>query len=479
MRHKHLYFIITLPAFFAAGQVTAQDSVTLNADYVQHWQAGEGRDGSSAEKAYIITTTDGLDLLASEVMDGNSFSGMFFQLGADIAYSTAGLGPKDSNFTQIGGYFVDIGDTDFSGTFDGRGYTISGIRIYKELRNQNKNKNVGLFGRTTGATVKNVILADIVITGYRYVGGIVGNCTSSSVENCLVLGENLTGGDKYVGALLGNKGNGSSLTANYYRNCTLTIGSTNQTADVGIGGNGGLDASADQNGARSIHLLTLGEHITATGTSVSVGDTKCFASNTLVSLSYDNVPEGYHVRYSYNDGSDHDISGRSFMMPAADVSVSAALSSPLESFVLVQGTKDGVGAYWGTFYDSATNFTLPAGAMAYTLGSDYHLYRLGDDGRTIPKGTAVVIIATAPDVTLTPAGTNRLNNITVHGGKNILVGNDVATGYACLCVLSVDSAGQIGFFKLQNVTLPAFKAGYLPPVDGGLEDYEKQDNQRW
>ena len=128
---------------------------------------------------------------------------------------------------------------------------------------------------------------------------------------------------------------------------------------------------------------------------------------------------------------------------------------------------------------TASAFGLAVGAMAYTMGNDYRLYRLGDDGRTIPKGTAVVVIATAPGVSLTPAGTNKLNNITVHGGKNILVGNDVATGYDSICVLSVDSAGEVGFFKLLNFTLPAFKAGYLPPVDGGLEDYERQNNQRW
>jgi hypothetical protein len=44
-------------------------------------------DGSTAEKAYTITTTQGLDLLAKYVNSGNDCSNVFFQLDGPIEYT--------------------------------------------------------------------------------------------------------------------------------------------------------------------------------------------------------------------------------------------------------------------------------------------------------------------------------------------------------------------------------------------------------
>ena len=66
----------------------------------------DGRDGS-AEHPYLITTTEGLDLLAKRVngIDGysaNTYSDKYFELGNDITYSYASLGNGESNYTAIG-----------------------------------------------------------------------------------------------------------------------------------------------------------------------------------------------------------------------------------------------------------------------------------------------------------------------------------------------------------------------------------------
>ena len=448
------------------------------ANWTPVWGQDQDADGTEAHP-YVITTTEGLDMLAKVVdgLDGytaDGYSGTYFALGNDISYSYAGLGPQQSNFTPIGGYF-NGGDKDFKGIFYGRGHTISGIRIYSPLSNQNINKNKGLFGRTTGAIIRNVTISDARITGYSFVGGIVGNSSSSTIANCFVIGSRFTYSAKNGGVILGCKNNGS-LTTNYYRDCTVTVGSTTCSTDIGVGT--GSTASSDQGGTYSLHTLTLSEHITASGNSVQIGNTTYYPSTTPITLSYADPPEGGHINYSYNDGTDHAISGTSFAMPSADITVSASLTSALENFHLVRGTKDGVTAWWGTFYDSGYNYTLSEGAAAYTLGSDHHLYRLGDDGRTIPKGTAVVIISTVPDATLSLAGTDKLS-IAIHGKKNILIGSDIDKTYAAFCVLSAGASGEIGFFTLEDITVPAYKAGYLPPTNGGLEDYNKQDNQKW
>ena len=145
---------------------------------------------------------------------------------------------------------------------------------------------------------------------------------------------------------------------------------------------------------------------------------------------------------------------------------------------LMEGTKDGVTVWWGTFFDSTHNYTLGEGAEAYTMGSDYHLYRLGTNGRTIPKGTAVVIIATkatpvdpatnpaTATIQITPAGTDDLN---IAFGGNILHGSDSAVPLAGISgtpyVLSVNDSGAIGFRQFvgtgSDPAIPAHKAYYV------------------
>ena len=162
-------------------------SATFAPDIATHWQASATRDGSSAEKAYIITTTTGLNLLASEVNSGNNQSGKFFELGGDITY-THGTSWNDAtstenNYTAIGIY-NDV-NRYFKGTFDGKNYTVSGIRIYKS-GTTNADGCQGLFGQVGfGGDVKNITLTDARITGKQHVGGIAGYC-NRTIENCHV-----------------------------------------------------------------------------------------------------------------------------------------------------------------------------------------------------------------------------------------------------------------------------------------------------
>ena len=163
--------------------------VTLTAasapDFATHWHADENHDGSTAEKAYIISTTTGLNLLASQVNSGIDYSGKYFQLDNDITYSYVGLGETESNYTAIGGDHA--GDKYFKGHFDGQNHVVSGIRIYKG-GTDNADLCQGLFGKIgSPAEVKNVILADATITGFNCTAGIVGHSSSGgSIENCHV-----------------------------------------------------------------------------------------------------------------------------------------------------------------------------------------------------------------------------------------------------------------------------------------------------
>ena len=140
------------------------------------------------------------------------------------------------------------------------------------------------------------------------------------IENCLVLNTAITGVAS-IGAVVGYKYDGT-LRHDFYRNCIVKMGSTTYTTDIGLG--------APQNDftgeVASVHKLTLGTGITASGESVVIGDTTYYAHKNTVTLR---LNTGYDVgSISVKDASGNDIAftkvegGYTFEMPASDVTVS-------------------------------------------------------------------------------------------------------------------------------------------------------------
>ena len=165
-------------------------------DYSSLWSEGAGTESDP----YIISSTTDLDQLATMVNAGENFSATYFKLGCDIAYNPNVLtidsdedGIMDSNYKAIGYSDVHVDELthntvgnirNFSGTFDGGGHTISGIRIGRG-GNTLYDDFQGLFGWAAGGTIKNITLADADITGKKSVGGIVG-FNAGVIENCHV-----------------------------------------------------------------------------------------------------------------------------------------------------------------------------------------------------------------------------------------------------------------------------------------------------
>lgn len=71
----------------------------------------------------------------------------------------------------------------FSGSFDGQGYTISDIYI-----NRTNNILVGIFAVVSNATIKNVHITNVNITGWYYNGGLAAYLESSRVDNVSITG---------------------------------------------------------------------------------------------------------------------------------------------------------------------------------------------------------------------------------------------------------------------------------------------------
>ena len=297
-------------------KLTATDgaTVTLYAQWTDLWGISSGANGAQA-LPYVITSPAGLDYLASIVngTDGyaaNDFSGKFFKLGADIAYDPN----TPNNYTAIGENLLKS----FCGSFDGDGYTVSGIRI------NGNNQDQGLFGYVSGSgTIQNVILNNARITGQNQLGGITGEISSFSeytIKNCFVLNTAIItslDGANDVGVIFGSVGSSNILNSNYYYNCTLTKGENTSATNIGAN-------NSDCDGARGVYTITLTDGVTAAGESVEINNTAYFAAGTTVTLSYSGT-DGIFVRDANNNSIPVTVVGGSvctFTMPASNVTVS-------------------------------------------------------------------------------------------------------------------------------------------------------------
>ncbi len=141
-------------------------------------------------------------------------------LGADITLT------KD--WESVGyGSFNETGLA-YTGTFDGKGYTISGLRLTKATSVYRQASYAGFFGRLKGATVRNVTFDSPSVTDGA-AGVIAGYAENTEIENCHARNATVTGkseAEKSVhntGGLVADAGEGVSIS-----NCTVTGTITSQ-----------------------------------------------------------------------------------------------------------------------------------------------------------------------------------------------------------------------------------------------------------
>ena len=165
---------------------------------------------------FYISSAEELQALAAFTNDGGTTSGRTFTLSENIDLSSVCSEASGVSWTQIGQFSANC----FFGTFDGNGHVISNLYI------NNNVENVGLFGYTSGATLKNVGLENVDITGGNFTGALAGLLgSSSSVTNCYVTGD--VSGTSYTGGLIGETYSDTLIT-----NC-YSSADVNGTNDVG------------------------------------------------------------------------------------------------------------------------------------------------------------------------------------------------------------------------------------------------------
>ena len=169
---------------------------------------------ATSATALEISTAQELSDFAAFVNDGYDFSKKYVKLTADINLNSvcgANVGGAAVNWTPIG-----TAANPFRGNFDGCGKEISNL-YYNGSATDGTDSYVGLFGYTaaygeipqgapietyTQYTIENIELTGVSITGYQYVGGIIGYSSGSAIKNCSVTGTINATGD-YAGGIVG------------------------------------------------------------------------------------------------------------------------------------------------------------------------------------------------------------------------------------------------------------------------------------
>lgn len=156
-----------------------------------------GGDGT-ATSPYIINTATQLTELSTQVNGGETYSGKYFVIGADINWDAT------STFTPIGKSTT----INFSGTLDGAGHTINGLLL-------NGERYVGLFGVIgQGGTVKNLKITNPNFTATNSYGGVIAGMinTGGLIDGVIVTGATyVSTNGSYKGGLVGQSAAGSTV----------------------------------------------------------------------------------------------------------------------------------------------------------------------------------------------------------------------------------------------------------------------------
>lgn len=160
----------------------------------------------TATDPYLISTADELAWLAQEVNAGRGAS-YNAVLCNDIDLEDKGWTPIGKNYSYV-----------YKGTFDGGGYTISGLKINSTDQYQ------ALFGYVKGGTIKNLTVAGSVTSSKQYTAGIVAYGNPVTVTNCT----------NKVSVTATEKGYAAGVVASASTNSEV-MGCTNKGAIIGCG----------------------------------------------------------------------------------------------------------------------------------------------------------------------------------------------------------------------------------------------------
>lgn len=136
----------------------------------------------NAAGQYVIASQENLQWMANELMDPTQhFDGVEFVLQGDLELTGEWTPLAPGHVADEDGQYPQDNSLvrSFAGTFDGQGYTITGLTV-------NGVSDCGLFGYVFGGTIKNLNIDGASITGYEWLGVVAGRMSEGTIENCNV-----------------------------------------------------------------------------------------------------------------------------------------------------------------------------------------------------------------------------------------------------------------------------------------------------
>lgn len=202
-------------------------------------------DPENKQTSYTIDNAQELAGLSKLVWEGNTFSGVTFELTDDINLYGADWQPIGRMINTSGAGE----DSTFMGNFDGQNHTVSNFVVNTVDEISDTNRGAGLFGAVRG-NIKNLTVENVTIDTNHWAGVIAG-CVEGSVTNCHVKNATITclpeyiteegktawnNGDK-AGAIVGYQSEGSAgvsgcsaenVTITAYRDMGALVGASNR-----------------------------------------------------------------------------------------------------------------------------------------------------------------------------------------------------------------------------------------------------------
>lgn len=226
------------------------DGVEVEAGY---WPLAEGIRANEKENRYEIIAAEGLTSFGKLVNE----AGMSFN--KETIFLTVDVDLKNAVWTPVG----QTGATQFMGTFDGQGKTISNLNIDATAQT-GANCSSGLFGWLNAATVKNVNIAGATVKGNHNVGVIAGYLETAgcTIEACQVTGAAVechvansdANGDK-CGVIVGHAGNAGVVV----KDCTAANSTVTAGRDAGQIAGAAKEANVTGCSATNVTVTANGE----------------------------------------------------------------------------------------------------------------------------------------------------------------------------------------------------------------------------
>ncbi|MES2025227.1 MAG: GLUG motif-containing protein [Pseudomonadota bacterium] len=211
---------------YGQGAANAGNTATYNVKAAVNLKAGDnfstklGSDGSLIQYKVITDLGSAGSVTGTDLQGINGNSNGNYVLGSDIDASTTSSWNNASGFKPIGV---------FGGVFDGLGHVVSGLTI-----NRPTESNIGLFGVTMNASIRNVGLVGGSIKGAGGVGALVGFMFNSTMAN--TYSTLAVTGETNVGGLVGYLNDGGSINNAYATGAVRGINPTDGNISTSVGG---------------------------------------------------------------------------------------------------------------------------------------------------------------------------------------------------------------------------------------------------